>query len=114
MMLRGRPGGGVEPAIPGTQRVRREGLGGKWGAISDDRVGWRGQRGGGVHRGESRTCRRARNKSSPREMRAGPKGEKVPRTWGHGNQEGEVWRVGSSQVSWELGQVRGSVYGWVS
>ena len=47
-------------------------------------------------------------------MRAGPKGEKVPRTWGHGNQEGEVWRVGSSQVSWELGQVRGSVYGWVS
>ena len=46
MMLRGRPGGGVEPAIPGTQRVRREGLGGKWGAISDDRVGWRGQRGG--------------------------------------------------------------------
>lgn len=43
MMLRGRPGGGVELAIPGTQQVGREGLEGKWGAISDDRVGWRGQ-----------------------------------------------------------------------
>lgn len=43
MMLRGRPGGGVGLAIPGTQQVRREGLEGRWDAISDDRVGWRGQ-----------------------------------------------------------------------
>lgn len=43
MMLRGWPSGGVEPVIPGTQQVRREGLEGTWRVINDDRIGWRGQ-----------------------------------------------------------------------
>lgn len=46
MMLRGWPSGGVEPVIPGTQQVRREGLEGTWRVINDDRIGWRGQLGG--------------------------------------------------------------------
>lgn len=46
MMLRGWPGGGVEPLIPRTQQIRREGLEGTWGVINDDRIGWRGQLGG--------------------------------------------------------------------